>query len=166
MRLRPYNANHDFESIRNWITDERTHTMWCANHMKFPLEREDFDTALDGMYERHGDCPFLAVTDEGRAAGFLCCSVNCETNEAMLAFVMVDPEERGKGTAVEMLGLAVKYCFEILKADAVQLNVFDENIRAGKCYEKAGFIERRLDKDAFEYKDEKWGRCNMVLRKK
>ncbi|MCR5807862.1 MAG: GNAT family N-acetyltransferase [Oscillospiraceae bacterium] len=165
MRLRPYIHRHDFEKIQNWITDERTHAMWCANHIKFPLEKEDFEQTLDRMYGLYGDLPFIAVTDEGKAVGFICCSVNYETNEAMLAFVLVSPEERGKGTAVEMLRLASRYCFEILGADAVQLNVFDANIRARKCYEKAGFTERRLEKDAFAYKDELWGRCNMVLSK-
>ena len=38
-----------------------------------------------------------------------------------------------------MLKLAVKYAFEIARADAVQLNVFAENPGAKKCYEKVGF---------------------------
>ena len=165
MRLRPYIHSHDFDKIKNWIQDERTHAMWCANHMKFPIEKEDFAETLDKMYEKHGDCPFVAVTDDDRAVGFICCSFCAESKESMLAFVMVDPKERGNGTAVAMLGLAAKYCFELLGADAVQLNVFDVNIPAVKCYEKAGFTARRLDKDAFAYNYEKWGRCNMVLRK-
>lgn len=80
----------------------------------------------------------------------------------MLAFVVVDPNLRGKGTAVEMLQHAVSGAFENSETVAVQLNVFEENIRAKKCYEKAGFVQRNLTPDAFTYKDECWGRCNMV----
>ena len=65
-----------------------------------------------------------------------------------------------------MIELAAKYCFEILKAEAVQLNVFTVNERARKCYESAGFRERNTTPDAFPYGDELWGRCNMVLTKK
>ena len=62
-----------------------------------------------------------------------------------------------------MIKLAVKYAFEIAKADAVQLNVFPENRGAKKCYEKVGFRERALTENAFRFKDELWGRCNMVI---
>ena len=97
MRLRPFILNKDFDKIKDWSTDERTHAMWCANKMKFPLEKDDFALALDGMFDLYGDCPFVAMTDEGEIVGFICCSVNLESNEAMLAFVMIDPSQRGKG---------------------------------------------------------------------
>lgn len=165
MRLRPFVLNKDFDAIKDWSTDERVHAMWCANKMKYPLEKENFAEALDGMFDLHGDCPFVALDDDGRIVGFICCSVSFETNEAMLAFVMIDPSQRGKGYGREMISLAAKYCTEILKAEAVQLNVFTVNERAKKCYESVGFTERRTDPDAFPYKDEKWGRCNMVYKK-
>jgi len=39
--------------------------------------------------------------------------------------------------------------------------VTDERTHAMWCYEKAGFVVRKLTPDAFAYKDETWGRCNM-----
>lgn len=62
-----------------------------------------------------------------------------------------------------MLKLAVRYAFEIANADAVQLNVLPENPGAKKCYLKVGFRERALTENAFSYKDEFWGRCNMII---
>ena len=64
-----------------------------------------------------------------------------------------------------MLKLVVEYAFGKAGAELVQLNAFPENIRAKKCYEKAGFVERNLTENAFTYKDESWGRCNMIIRK-
>ena len=49
--------------------------------------------------------------------------------------------------------------------DAVQLNVFPQNPGAKKCYEKVGFKERTLTENAFRFKDESWGRCNMVIKR-
>ena len=83
----------------------------------------------------------------------------------MLKFVVIDDTIRNKGFGCEMLKLAVKYAFEIAKADAVQLNVFPENPGAKKCYQKVGFKERALAEKAFRFKDESWGRCNMVITK-
>ena len=96
MRLRPYISNKDFDIIKNWITDERTFALWCANLMPYPLERKSFDEFLAGIAERFGDAPFVAENDEGEAVGFFCYSRNAQTNEGMLKFVMVSPGYRGK----------------------------------------------------------------------
>jgi RimJ/RimL family protein N-acetyltransferase len=165
LRIRPYLDCKDFEAIKNWITDERTHAFWCAGHTDFPLEKEDFSTLLKEIAEMFGDAPYVATTDEGEVVGFFCYGLNCEKNEGMLKFVMVDGSKRGQGIGKEMIKLAVKYAFEITKADTVQLNVFPENERAKKCYESIGFVERNTTLDCFKFKDESWSRCNMVIGK-
>ena len=100
MVIRSFEIDRDFEYISKWISDERTHAMWCANLIHYPLEKESFRNFLS------------------------------------------DPE-----------------------ALAVQLNVFPENERAKRCYEGAGFTERKTTPDAFKYQDESWGRCNMVQKR-
>ncbi len=161
MRIRPY-QDKDFDIISQWITDERSHALWCANLMPYPLEKNSFDALLQEAEERFGDSPFVATTNDGQVVGFFCFSVNLHTNEGMLKFVVIDNTMRNKGYGCEMLKLAIKYAFEIAKADAVHLNVFPENPGAKKCYEKVGFKERTLTENAFSFKDESWGRCNMI----
>ena len=165
MRLRPFILPCDFDEIKNWISDERTHALWCANLINYPLEEENFDNMMLKEATMFGDSPYVATTDDGKIVGFFCYSVNLSTNEGMLKFVMVDPSQRGKGIGTAMLQLAIEYAFHITKVDAVQLNVFSENTRAKKCYERVGFIERKTDADAFRFEDESWGRCNMLIKK-
>lgn len=162
MRLRPYQKK-DFYIISQWITDERSHALWCANLIPYPMERSGFEEVLRQAEERFGDSPFVATTDDGKVVGFFCFSVNVDTNEGMFKFIVVDSAVRNQGYGYEILSLAVKYAFEIAKADAVHLNVFPENPGAKKCYEKVGFRERALTENAFSYKEESWGRCNMVI---
>lgn len=164
MRIRPYIPDRDFDTVRNWITQEREHAMWCANIMQFPLNRDDFEKVMNDIAQRCGDSPYVATTDEGRPVGFFCYSVNCETNTGKFKFVMVDPEQRGRGLGKEMLRLAVKYAFEITKADMVDLIVFSPNIGAKKCYESVGFTEIESDSSPFSYNGETWKRCYMVLK--
>ena len=76
------------------------------------------------MEERFGDSPFVATTNDGEVVGFFCFSVKLHTNEGMLKFVVIDNTMRNKGYGCEMLKLAIKYAFEMAKADAVHLNVF------------------------------------------
>ena len=164
MKLSEFILDRDFDKIKNWIEDERTHAMWSASRFAFPLEKENFTTVLSDMNSKSGDIPFLVVTDEREAAGFFCYAFNEETKEGMLKFIVVNPAFRGKGVAGELLKLASEYAFEH-GAEMVHLNVFTENVRAKKCYLKAGFTERNTTENAFQYKDEYWGRCNMTLRK-
>ena len=165
MKLRKFEIETDFEMMKDWVTDERTHAMWCANLIKYPLSKEHLAEALKEAADRFGDVPYVALSDDDKAVGFFCYTLINETKEGMLKFVVVDPEARGKGTAREMLSLVVKQAFENSDAAGVQLNVFPENVRAKKCYEKAGFVERNLTPNAFSYKDESWGRCNMVFKR-
>lgn len=139
--------------------------MWCANLIKYPVGKENFDRVMSELAEKFGDSPYVATTDDGKVVGFFCYSVNLSTNEGILKFIMIDPSQRGKGFGKEMLQLAAEYAFNITKADAVQLNVFSENTRARKCYESVGFKARKTDTDAFYFNDESWDRCNMVIKK-
>lgn len=165
MRIRPYISGLDFDEIENWITDERMHAMWCANLIRYPLQKRDFEKTLEELAVKFKDSPYVATTNEGKLVGFFCYSVNLDTNEGMLKFVVTSPEFRGKGFGREMVALAVKYGFEITKANAVQLNVFSENINAKKCYLSVGFTERTNTGNAFRFRDEMWTRCNMVINR-
>ena len=136
--------------------------MWCANLFKYPIEKENFDNVLSEAAIRYGDSAYVATTDDGKVVGFFCYSVNLNTNEGMLKFIVINPSQRGKGLGKAMLQLAMEYAFHITKADTIQLNVFLENTRAQKCYESVGFIARKTDTGVFRFKDESWSRCNMV----
>ena len=163
MKLRAFDIDKDFEELRSWITDKRTHAMWSANRIGFPMERKDFEDFLKRQKEE-GDGAFAAVNEDGKIVGVFLYGKNEETKEGMLKFIVVDPEQRGKGTAQEMLHLAAEYAFEKTGAVAVHLNVFSSNPRAKRCYEKAGFTERNTTEGAFPYEEEKWDRINMVLK--
>ena len=165
MRIRPYISELDFNGIKNWITDERMHAMWCANLIQYPLEKNNFENVLQDISLRFRDSAYVATTDEGKVVGFFCYSLNLDTNEGMLKFVMVDNASRGKGLGKEMLKLAVKYAFEITKAEAVHLNVFPEKVRAKQCYLSVGFTERTTVDKAFQFGTEQWGRCNMIIKR-
>ena len=163
MRLRPYQRDVDFEVIRTWDNDERTHAMWSANLIGYPLQKDSFEQKLKEIRLKFGDKPYVAVTDDGSVVGFFCFSVNPASNEGMLKFVIVDPNLRGQGYGKEMLSLAVKNAFENTNASAVALAVFEENKRAKNCYLSVGFRERSLTENASPFGEEKWGRCNMAI---
>lgn len=163
MRIRPYIPNKDYEYVSKWIDNERTHAFWCANLLPYPMTQESLQSLLEKNSIDWADSAYVATERDGKAIGFFCYSVNPEDNIGFLKFIIVDKARRGKGYGKEMLKLALRYAFEITGAKAVQLNVFRENAPARQCYEKVGFVQRKIDEDAFAYKDELWSRCNMII---
>ena len=166
MRLRPYIACKDFEYISKWVDNERTHTLWCANNFPYPVTAKSFHDFLKKTMEQWTAGAFAATDDRGKIVGFFCYSVNVENNEGFLATIIVDNKLRKKGYGREMIQLALRYAFECTGARSVQLNVFNENTEAKRCYEKIGFVERDVQKDAFSYKNEMWSICNMTISKR
>ena len=163
MRIREYLSDSDFDSIKDWITDERTHAMWCAGRTSFPVRKESFDKLLNDIFINSGDRPFVAVDDNGNVEGFFCYSLNKDTHEGFLKFIVVDPAKRGVGLGKKMLRQAVLSAFDTSATEAVQLMVFSVNERAKKCYEGIGFKVRSKEENALRYNDETWARYNMVI---
>ena len=165
MRLRPYIPLKDYEYIQNWISDERVHALWCANLIPYPMTSEELQSVLDKDALDWGGCAYVATEDDGKLIGFFVLAVNVVNNTGFLKFVIIDNELRGKGYGTQMIKLLLRYAFDIAGVSSVQLNVFDANINAKKCYLKAGFMEDGFSADAFIFKKESWGRCHMVVSK-
>lgn len=163
MRLRPYIAALDYDTVASWVTDERLHAMWCARRFPYPLTREGFDESLADMAERLGSSAFVATDDAGKVIGFFGYHLDPEKNEGVLKFVIVSPDCRGKGYGRELAALASKYAFEITGAGSIRLAVFTANPAAERCYRSVGFREVSVAENAFSFGDESWGRRSMVL---
>ncbi|MCM1040393.1 MAG: GNAT family N-acetyltransferase [Ruminococcus sp.] len=163
MRIRPYIESKDYEYIAKWIDNEKVHAMWCAGRIPYPVTKENFQRFLEKNALDWVDSAYVATEDDGETVGFFCYCVNTDDNTGFLKFVIVDREKRGTGYGEKMLRLALQYAFTITGVDLVQLNVFDENTAAKRCYEKVGFVADSVVEEAFSYQGEVWRRCHMVV---
>lgn len=138
LRLRPYKPC-DAETIVSWIKDERSFRKWCADCMSYPLTAE----SLKEYYQKEDNNPnywtMVAFDDSGVVGQFIMRFVDEAKNYIRLGFIIVDSEKRGKGYGKEMLQLAKKYAFDVLKVDEIGLGVFENNESAYKCYQSVGF---------------------------
>ena len=71
-------------------------------------------------------------------------------------FIIVDSEKRGQGYGKEMLRLALKFSFDILKAKTVTLGVFENNPAAYHCYRSSGFHEVQSELGYYHVMGEDW----------
>ena len=54
MKIREFEIDTDFDIIKDWITDDRTHAMWSANHLIYPLDKENLRKVLSEVQEMFG----------------------------------------------------------------------------------------------------------------
>ena len=145
LRLRPYKSS-DAKYIVNWIHDEMAFRQWCSDRFEaFPITEDDMNYKY---MECNGDCtdtdnfyPMTAFDETGIVGHLIMRFTDEEKQSLRFGFVIVDDTKRGQGYGKEMLILALKYAFEILKVKRVTLGVFENNQSAYFCYKSSGFKE-------------------------
>ncbi len=55
--------------------------------------------------------------------------------------ISITPDKQDKHYGTEAVNTLLKYVFEVLKLNGVELYVYKKNFRAIHCYEKSGFIK-------------------------
>ncbi|MCM1568325.1 MAG: GNAT family N-acetyltransferase [Roseburia sp.] len=141
LRLRPY-SDSDAKYILAWIKDEAGFRMWSADrYANYPISAEDMNRFY-AECGKHGAFWGMTAFDETGIVGHLTMRfVDEEQLTLRFGFIIVDNAKRGRGYGKEMLLLALRYAFYILKAERVTLGVFENNLSACWCYKAAGFAE-------------------------
>ena len=169
LRLRPY-KRCDAKYIVSWIKDEVSFRKWSSDRYEtFPITADDMNKKYA---DNNGDCkdednfyPMTALDESGVVGHLILRFTDSEKKVLRFGFVIVDDSKRGKGYGKEMLQLAVKYAFEILKVQKITLGVFENNTAAYGCYKAVGFREIEMEKPWY-YRGlgEDWKVIEMELR--
>lgn len=170
LRLRPYKGC-DAKTIISWCKDETAFRKWTSDRYEsFPITEADMNRKY---LDFNGDCveednfyPMTAFDDSGIVGHLIMRYVNGDNRVIRFGFVIVDDTKRGRGYGKEMIKLAIKYAFEIMKADKITLGVFENNMSAYYCYKAAGFRNVEMDENIIcEFFSEKWNILELELDK-
>ena len=144
LRMRPYKPC-DAKYIAGWITEERLFYQWSAGKMgEYPLTEEMLKAHCGQYDDSDSFWGMTALDGEGVPRGWMIMRfLDQKKRDLRFGFIVVDPAMRGKGYGKEMLLLAQRYAFDILKADRVSLGVFANNPKAMYCYQAAGLTEKQ-----------------------
>lgn len=141
LRLRQY-KKCDAKYIVSWIKDEVAFRRWCADRYdKYPISPEDINEHYDSVAYIDDFYQMTAFDDTGAVGHLIMRFVDEDKKILRFGFIIIDDTKRGKGYGKEMLQLALKYAFEILKVYKVTLGVFENNESAYHCYKSVGFKE-------------------------
>lgn len=163
LRLRPYKPG-DAKYLTEWLRDERTVRLWQADRFSYPLTGEQMERYWDDFLNDERAFIFLAVDEKGNPAGhFSFRGIDYEKNSAHLGFIVVNPLLRGKGYGREMVLLALRYAFDILRIGRVTLGVFTVNEPAYRCYRLIGFEDTKIHRAHDLFQGERWDYQEMAV---
>ena len=166
LRLRPYKPG-DAEAIVSWSKDEYSFRQWCANKLEhYPLPADELNAHYDAMAGADWYYPMTAFDDTGIVGHLIMRFTDERKTVLRFGFVIVDSARRGQGVGKEMICLALKMAFEILKAEKVTLGVFENNPAAYHCYKAAGFREDPAKPPAYyPLLGEKWKCVDLCIER-
>ena len=125
----------------------------------FPLAKEQINKTLS---DENRIAFRVANSSDGKTIGH--CEIYFKDDSAKLGRILIiDENQRGKGIGEQMVVLLLEYILENRKERNIELNVFDFNVGAIKCYEKVGFTINPEKKLIREVDGETWTALNMVL---
>lgn len=170
IKLRPYKPS-DAEAIVSWIKDERALRKWSSDRYgAYPITAEDINYKY---LDCNGDCEEpdnfypMTLVDEGGPVGHLILRYTDEAKSVIrFGFVIVDDSKRGRGYGKKMLQMAIRYAFDMLKAEKITLGVFENNPSAYFCYKAAGFREIPMEEELlFEILGEQWKCIELEVKR-
>lgn len=106
-------------------------------HSKEDTSRYDFAICLNENSQMIGELSILEIDEDSRKAGF--------------RISMNAIELTGKGLGTEATQLILKFVFEELKLNRLQLEVFSHNNRGIRAYEKLGFKKEGVLRESLYY---------------
>lgn len=140
LRLRPYKPC-DAQVITKWLKNEYAFRQWSADrYERFPIIPDDMNRYYNREKDNQRIWAMTAFDDAGIVGHFTMRYPDSSgLDEIRLGFVIVDDEKRGMGYGKEMLSLAIRYAFDLLKVSKISLGVFENNTAAIHCYLACGF---------------------------
>ena len=132
----------DVEKFHEWVNDPEV-TRGLALYL--PMSMRDEENWFDGLAKRDlNEKPFAIEVKKGRAWKLIgnCCVFDISTvsRSAELGIMIGDKAEWNKGYGSETMTLLLKHGFETLNLNRIFLRVYENNARAVRSYEKAGFV--------------------------
>lgn len=152
-------GRQNYTDLISWIDSEESLMQFGGPLFTYPLTPEQLDNSIADP-NRIAFC--VVENTSGEPIGHA--EIYLSENSAKLGRILIGAKEhRGKGLGQQIVHLLLDYVFNKFGGNNVELNVFDWNTSAIRCYEKVGFTINPEKKLTRTVKDQTWTAINMVL---
>lgn len=142
----------DLPYFVQWLNDPQVR-LYLASDLPLSLASEEqwFENVLQSPPEEHPLAIEIQEGDTWKLIGntrFI--RIDWHARSAEVGLVIGEKAYWDKGHGTQVMQLMLRHGFETLNLNRIYLRVFADNLRAIRCYEKAGFVlEGRLRQAAF-----------------
>ena len=167
VHLRPFEPT-DAELYRRWRADADPMSL-AGWHDRAPMSLAQVEVRIARLTDEQGKdhCTFLiCLTADDRPIGeVMLADIDRRNGSAQLGIFIGETAEWGKGYGTDAVNAIVDFGFAELRLERIWLNVWTENPRAQRAYEKAGFVhEGTVRHDRFEHGVYTSGHVMAILR--
>lgn len=164
--LQPFTES-DIDRLIGWIPTAEFLLQWGGAGYTFPLDRKQVLFYLAKSMQTPPDRLIYKAVNEngGEVVGHgEILAIDTHHRSATLGRILVgSPQARDHGVGQQLVRGLVRICFEELKLHRVALRVYDFNLGAIRCYEKAGFKREGLHRDIHRIGDQYWSVYTMSI---
>lgn len=152
---------NDYDRLIGWIDSAEILMQFAGPAFHFPLTHEQLSESLNDEKR----LSFVVVEDStNEAIGHA--EIYKADNSAFFGRLLIgDEQRRGKGTGLSVVSALLRIAFDDLNYSLAELNVFDWNVAAIRCYQKAGFVLNPEKKAERRVNGQMWTAVNMRLPK-
>jgi len=160
IELKPF-TELDFETFKSWIHTEEELFQFAGPIFSFPLTNKQL---LD--YIKMTDKKPLKVILKSTNQTIGHCEINFQNGVNRLSRILIgDKSLRGKKIGEQIVKQMATILFEDPSINEVDLNVFDWNKAALKCYENVGFRINPDQTNKMIVNGKIWTTLNMILKR-
>ena len=160
IKLAPF-KEEDFNRLISWTDSEELLFQFAGTIFTYPLTAEQLETYL----QDNNRVAFKVIDTTSNEVIGHAEIYKTENNTAKICRVLIGNKTlRGKGLGQELIHELVSFSINSLQMKSIELNVYDWNTAAIRCYEKVGFF---LDPEKFTtiaVKGDLWKSMNMVFK--
>ena len=165
--LRPFEPA-DAELYRRWRADVEPMAL-AGWHDRAPLSLAQVEARIARLTEEQGRDQhsfLMCLVEDDRPIGeVLLFDLDWTNGSAQLGIFIGEVAEWGKGYGTDAVNALVDFGFAELRLERIWLNVWTENPRARRAYEKAGFVhEGTIRHDRYEHGEHTSGHLMSILR--
>ncbi len=161
IELEPF-TEKDFETFKSWIQSKYQLFQFAGPLLTYPLT----DNQLHNYIQMTDKKPMkIVLQSTKKTIGH--CELNFENGNNRLSRILIgDKQMRGKKIGEQVVRKMVDLMFENKKIEEIDLNTFEWNKQAIKCYEKVGFRINPKKTEKMEVNGNLWTKINMTLKRK
>ncbi|MEZ8465343.1 GNAT family N-acetyltransferase [Vibrio splendidus] len=169
MEINRFKAS-DAEEIVTWFTSLEDYVLWGGRTFGWPLKATSI---IERSQEPHVELYTFsasksysepnAKSNTDDLLGFMEFQ-RMSDNELRFCRVAIHPSQRGKGLGQSMIESALDAAKQIPDVTTISLAVFQQNIGAKRCYDKAGFQVVNKEPSVKEFNGKTWPLYQMELK--